>query len=538
MNLKKIEPILFYLLLAANLIPLWSVHYFLTGDGPCHVHNAHVLLDFFKGGDLKDFYNPWMHVNTNFVPNWFGHAFMELFMGMGVAPYMAEKLLQTTYVLAFGLGLRFLVRQLNPNGLFLSTFGLLLTYHHVFQMGFYNYSMSVAVMFWVAGYGLKYRYNWTTGRLLLQVLGFLVLYFSHPIGLVFCFLVLGSVLLSDWLISWRKKDPKAWKNFREECLTLMLVAAPVIILFAQYIFIKGLNPSERSESNASIWKDLREFTALVNMMSTERSWAIAVSAFFALMFVLAVGVKIKSRKLVWTDVLFPVFGVALLIYFKQPGGLAGAGILPIRLQFLPFLMLLIWLASIDYPKWVQAFVLGVTLVFFGAFMSIRLPAHLRADKLTQEYLTCTAAIPDKVSVLPISFDHNGRDTSGVEVADKIWLFMHAADYIGAERSVVMMGNYEAATHNFPLIWRWERNPMDRLRKNNQLFEDQPPLCDFINYNKNSNDGHVDYVITWCMGRKFADHPNTQDIKQQLDQGYDLVFTSPTGLAKVYKRKGL
>ncbi len=94
----------------------------------------------------------------------------------------------------------------------------------------------------------------------------------------------------------------------------------------------------------------------------------------------------------------------------------------------------------------------------------------------------------------------------------------------------------SGSQNFPLIWRWERNPFDRLTKNNASFEDQPPAVDIVNYYKNSNNAVVDYVVTWCMDqKKFGDHPRVLDIQEQLKNEYELVFTSPHGLAKVFKR---
>jgi hypothetical protein len=93
-SFPRIESAVFYLLLAANLIPIWSVHYFLTGDGPCHLYNAKVLLDMYHSAELKAFYNPWLGINYFFEPNWFSHAALEMMMGLGMAPYLAEKLLQ------------------------------------------------------------------------------------------------------------------------------------------------------------------------------------------------------------------------------------------------------------------------------------------------------------------------------------------------------------------------------------------------------------------------------------------------------------
>jgi len=86
------ERIVFYLLLAANLLPFWAFHYFLTCDGPCHLYNSKVLLDFWRGGDVKAFYDQWLYLNARFEPNWFGHAFMMLLQGLHVPGYLAEKL--------------------------------------------------------------------------------------------------------------------------------------------------------------------------------------------------------------------------------------------------------------------------------------------------------------------------------------------------------------------------------------------------------------------------------------------------------------
>jgi hypothetical protein len=153
MPLKSIERLIFFLLLALHLAPLWSVRYFLTIDGPCHLYNAKVLADFSASADLRDFYESWVYLNLRFEPNWFSHFFMKLGFAAGIPAFLNEKLLQTFYVLSFALGLRFAIKKLAPKGVFLSSLGLLFAYHHVFQMGFYNYSLSLAGMFWPLAIG-------------------------------------------------------------------------------------------------------------------------------------------------------------------------------------------------------------------------------------------------------------------------------------------------------------------------------------------------------------------------------------------------
>lgn len=540
-SLALMERMLFFVLLALNLVPLWSVHYFLTGDGPCHLYNAKVLVDFFQGGDAKAFYAPWMYLNTALEPNWFGHATMAGLMSLGFQPYLAEKFLQTFYVLAFGLGLRFMIRQLNPNGLFLSTFGLLLSYHFVFLMGFYNYTCSLAIMLWVTGYWLKYRQNWTTGRILIQALGWLVLYFCHPIGLLISFLIIGSVLVTELGIHWYRENQSErsayLKSFWKNTLAMLLAALPVLLLFAEYIVRKGLNPSPRSESSHRMWVDFREFSALSIISSSERFWAIGIAVLFLLMAIWAVTSMIKRRTFRWTDALFVVFVLLLLLYFFQPGGVAGAGVLAIRLQLLPYLTLLLWLSTIDFAPKAQKAVLGLTSIIFIAFLIIRMPHYRLASEAAEEIVSAASVIPDHVSVLPLSFDLNGLAPNGKQVSDRIWLFMHAGDYIGTERTVVMLGNYEAATHNFPLIWNPERNPFELLGKDGGYFEGQPPIANLLDYPQKSNHATIDYVVTWCLDQqKFGEHPFVLDMKRQLEQGYDWIFTSKSGLVKVFRRK--
>jgi hypothetical protein len=408
-------------------------------------------------------------------------------------------------------------------------------------MGFYNYSCSLAIMFWVVGYWLRRRSDWTTGRMLLQGLGFLALYFCHPVGLFFAFLLIGSVLLADLLLEIREKRPvrEVYQVFRQKIIALTVSALPVLVLLAQYVFKKGINPTPRSESDGQIWEELYRFTALSTMMQAEKKTALWVAGLFLALALVAWALKILSKRLQWTDALFVVFVLTLLIYFRQPGGIAGAGILPIRLQLLPYLMLLLWLASAAFPRWAQTGVLVFTVLASIVLMSIRIPQHRLASDAAEDLVSAVAVIPDKVSVLPISFDHNGRHGNGQEVADAIWLFVHAADYIGTQRQVVMLDNYEAATPNFPLSWRRERNPYNCLEKDGNNFEGQPPYADFLHYPENSNNASVDYVVTWCLDRKkFGDHPFVEHIRQQLDEGYELVYTSDTGLVKVFKNRRL
>lgn len=119
------------------------------------------------------------------------------------------------------------------------------------------------------------------------------------------------------------------------------------------------------------------------------------------------------------------------------------------------------------------------------------------------------------------------------ISNRIGLFVHAADYIGTQKSLILYGNYEGNTGYFPMIWRWERNPFLHI-STNEGIENQPPSVDFETYSQRTG-GRVDYVITWCLDNQYLGHPYTKSILEQFRRNYTLIYSSKNNLTKLYKR---
>jgi hypothetical protein len=114
-------------------------------------------------------------------------------------------------------------------------------------------------------------------------------------------------------------------------------------------------------------------------------------------------------------------------------------------------------------------------------------------------------------------------------------FLHAAGYIAAERTVVEYTNYEADLGYFPTVFREETNPYRALRWGVEVL---PPCPDFPRYARRKLPP-IDYMLVWS--RRFADpaHPCVSGTREHLARDYQLIFTSsPSGLAELYRRKGL
>ena len=80
---------IFIAIVILQLVPIWSVHYLPTVDGPSHVYNAWVLHELVSGRSA--FLSQTFRVNWSPQPNWIGSAVMALLMTI-VPPTIAEKI--------------------------------------------------------------------------------------------------------------------------------------------------------------------------------------------------------------------------------------------------------------------------------------------------------------------------------------------------------------------------------------------------------------------------------------------------------------
>lgn len=409
----------------------------------------------------------------------------------------------------------------------------------VFQMGFFNYSFSIALYLFFAAYWLR-SYNHLTVQKIIKAALFLVLiFFTHPTGLLFSMLtaacISGTYFIKS-ILDWKVNLKASLKWTAIELTKALIAFLPAIILTGIYLNNKGMNIVSSPESTIHLFEGFQKLSSLITLNYNETNEILAFARFFILLLIFTI-IQMFAKKTTWKHIPFLLFFVfCLVLFFFQPGSAFGAGILSIRFQFLPYLALLIWAAFAYYPAKLKP-----VLLVFGVFISIslsvkRIPEHINISRTAIEYLSVGDYIEEGSVVLPISFNHTGCYPENSKIPDHIWLFLHAADYLGTEKNLIMLGNYEASTGYFPLIWRGELNPFWVLPNNRKYdgFESQPPDADILNYNIET--GHtIDYVITFCIDN-YADHPNTNHILGQLEQEYELIFETENGIAQLYVHK--
>lgn len=521
----------FFLLLLVFLIPIWQGKYFLTGDGPTHLYNSEVLKDLVLGVG-GDFYGEYYSVNQNFEPNWFSHIVLGTLLTV-LPGFLAEKLFLTLYVVLFAVSFRGLIRQFNPQGALISILAFPFIYQKTFQMGFYNFSFSVVFLLLILGAWMRWRGNFNPGRQVRFGLLYLLLFLSHPVSFLYSLPVLGLLWLGEGLPP-VLKGKAAWGPFMRLGGRLLLAVLPAMGLMVWFVVRKGTETFPNPDTFHSMWHAFLQLTSLEVLKPNETFWAQLLTATVGFGVLVLAGYRIWYRNWQLGDVFFLAFVLTLAAYFLAPGGFAGAGILSIRLQFYPWLFLVLWLGTGGMPRFSVYGASLTGLVIALAFMWIRIPEYARLNAALDEYLSATAVIPEGSTVLTLSYHHNGVTPEHEMLAPRIWLFMHAGDYMGVEKNLILFGNYEANTGNFPLLWQPERNPFTHI----SVLEGQeflPPRVDFLTYPERTG-GRVDYVLTWCKGILFQDHAFTKSVDEQLAEGYRAVFVSENELVRVYKRQ--
>src|SRR5215510_2589667 len=168
-------------------------------------------------------------LNTDFVPNWVGHVVLAGLMALMPA-LVAEKMLLSGYVVLLPIALGYVLRTIRPDGIFLTVLIFPFVYNFLLHMGFYNFSYSLVMFFFVVGYWLKHYEGFTRRDMLMLTVLSLVLYFCHIVSLLTAYIAIG--LLTMWFMGCALAHQLRTRPFTLHALPAALRARVLVPLFA------------------------------------------------------------------------------------------------------------------------------------------------------------------------------------------------------------------------------------------------------------------------------------------------------------------
>jgi hypothetical protein len=505
---------------ALALIPVWLPSVFPSQDGGAHMYNAHVLAMLLSGdaAHYSDIYS----LNFTAVANWADHLLLALFTLLA-SPAIAEKLLVTTYVVAFAAAARYAVAAVRPDHAWVSHLALPLIFTFSVQMGFYNFILCFPLYFVLVGFYWRHRNGRPKGALALLLL---TLYILHPLAWLFGVLTLTILVVANARDSHAHGHTSAATTARR-ALDVWIAATPGVVLLLVLI---GNEPVD-----GAVWQPLPALLRHVfygGPLWTFSPVDTALGAALFGLFAFGTGLAWKtarsgeaSHALAWAT------GAYVLLLLILPSQWKSLGLITERIGTFAFLTWVLALAGHNYPPRARrALIIGAQAL--ALLLVARWTVAVQAlEPYLEEYLSVATHLEPSRRVLELNFAPRGRGPEGDRLSHPVAPFAHTIGLVGASRNAVILNDYEALTAVFPLKYRSDAG--DLLES---TLHDPPDFrIDDLEDFERSTCRPIDYVVVW---QPDPDDPHTREMLSSLRDRYALVYVSePGGRAQVHRRQG-
>lgn len=501
--LQKAEIYLFLLLILLVLLPIWNSAYFVTFDGPAHFYNVSILKSFFL--QKKSILNLYFVLNKAPVPNIICHLII-LFLSLIFKHFWVEKIFFTAYIIVFAFSFRLLIHKTNPHYKILSLTVFPFIYSYLFFMGFFNFCLSIPICLFALWYYFNNKELTLKTGVMLGLLG-LLLIFSHIFSFVIYFIVMAMFLtveLANFLMTKEKAIVTTPSIFKKAAFFL-LSTIPSLVVFVYY-----LNHNDTAPVRLPL-KELQyklfQAQPIHKVDYIQHSWGnnYAITLFITL-FISIIFFSIKNKKhiLISKYTWLFIVGALLGLYFLLPNEMSNGGYVSDRICMYIYLFSLILLASIS----TNAIVVALFTVVSVCYTLIQLPLYnthctFNSSRI-EEFMEVNKYIEPNKTLLPLNNSN-------------YFLENHHSNYLGIDKPLVVLENYEAATGYFPLLW-------DRSRCAYGMCPKLDDNCEMPNV-------RIDYVLTINM----PDNTLDKNVNAFLTNKFATIYRSENKELVLYKR---
>ncbi len=466
------EFVLFFTFILINASFIFMFRWNPTMDGPAHLYNARLLqqIIFEKNQFLLQF----LELNPEPVPNWMGHLLMMLLLEVGLPPFLTEKVILLLICCGIPLAFRNLLTTLNSQFLSASYLIVPFVYSYVFGLGFYNFYLGILFLILSLHYWWSFQHSASVFRSIAFTIFSTACYFSHLVT----FGTLGLIILLEILWS-------AYAYFKIEknrlSITYLLSKKSLILLLLPFVFLgwhfvvsRGSFAADAGLGYLRMKDWLWEMGALVIYGEPfEKSAVRWMGLCFLLLFLLAAWRVFKAGKTGSAKAHLWLVAAALMLLMSciLPSEGSGGGYITIRLVLFFWIFLVVWLSHVLPKNWAA---LGLVAAVSLLQLSL-LPAMFKGmrwlEKPALAMEAAAAELPPNSLVVPLR--HSG-----------IWLDGHFSNYLGVDKPVAVLENYEVATGYFPLVWKHKTLFLES-------FSDSPNGC--LTENHTDFDGNF-YIV--------------------------------------------
>jgi hypothetical protein len=503
---------LFWGFMVVLIYPLLHTGFFPTVDGPAHLYNSNLILDYFFSDNGCS--HQLFQFNAEPEPNWLGH-FLLAALNSFLPSWLAEKTILLLSIALIPLGFRYLLSQHGRGkswGIFLA---FPLSYTILLYLGFYNFCMSIGLMLFSLGIYEKNKNNYRVRFSFAFLAMMILLYFAH----LFSFLVFVAYVFSEFLLR-VKNDPSVRSHALKVALKRFWPLIPTLLLSLNFILKKGAAGEVVFLPAETLWTWIKESAVLVALIyDAEHIFTTLLSVLWLLLLLFVITWRlIKKERLNANDLWFVLALLFVGVYFFAPDQMASGGYISLRIALYFTLFVLIWVGLQKLPSWIFIASMAASLLCTLKLLTIHTTESLKLSDDANELYLAAPFIEEGKTVLPLNYSGN-------------WLHSNFATYLGSERKILVLDNYEASTPHFPMKWRENKEPYEVA---GDYANSSQPCLTIDRYEKASGI-RVDYITQWYWNETMVDSC-TLAVDSLLLKNFTLIYTSPQGKLNLYKRK--
>ena len=510
-----LEKIFFYGCLGVSLYTIISSISNPTLDGPSHLYNARMADYLMKN---NGFTGKYFARNPLPVANLTDHYIMVVLCNF-MSFASVEKVLQVLCVAGFSLAFRLLVKQFNTANLGLSIFAIPFSFSFLYYLGFYNFLLSFPLLFlaislYKARFTNKEQFPPLWSYCLLTVI-VSAIYVTNGLA----FLYAGFILLAFEVFMVRAiqkaREVGARKLIIKRLVAFSLTWVPGLICFVIFLAKIKLVQPDHDVTFGEHLKWLAGLRPLLVYRDSEVSYARGILGFILLALATAIYFRVKNKTLLQfnlPDIFFITFLFTSICYFVIPDG-SSVGMMSNRLCHYLFVYLLLWIACQNVPltiSWISG--IGIMVIHFMFLVNAHMPVQAQLNKEAGIIKHAAQMVKENSIVLDIDVTDN-------------WLMEHFGDYIGEDKPLLIIPDYEPGERWFGVIWK---DDMPTIRFDSILKWDA-----LKNVNSHENED-VGYVFIYGDYNKVLHYEDWLGLRMVLARRYNPCYFSPDSTVHIFK----
>ena len=525
-KINKIEYYFFYAFLIINLLPVLVFKFFPTVDGPAHLYNSRLIIElFWQTGPLDTYFS-----FNEITPNWLGHILLSFFQLIFPA-YIAEKCLLLIYFIGFPISFRAFIKSQPYHNNALIYFVFPFTYSFLLFYGFYNFHIGLVLFFWALQIWMKYINSFTIKRIFFLMLLTTLMCLSHLV-------VFGVFVLTVAIINLRELKGlfKQYKVSRKQLFNNLihqfLALSIGLLITIKFIFTNVINNTIPSFIKSSVL--LKWLTQIQPAKGIEYGKEDIFTRWIFIIIILLISYLVysKIKRFILTQNkggfssifklkihLWLIMSITFLIaLFIVPDNIGAMGFMSSRMLLFFFLFLIAWLSTKKFHAWLTILVFIIINYVNIALLNIYYKSAKNNNIITNDISNASLKIEPFKTVLPIN-------------TNDYWLYGHISNYLGIDKPIVILENYEASLDYFPL--KWNRHDIPNLN-----FGTMSPSNECLSWVSNSKNeiSLIDYVFILSDGQKIISDECENKIINILAKDYIEVYKSNDDRIMLYRLK--